>query len=305
MRQNTIKNIIAISGIGLHSGKKVSIKMLPAGEDTGIVFKRVDIKNNSINLVPARFDLVKDTKLSTVLINDFGVRVSTIEHLMSALASLEIHNLMIEIDSFEVPILDGSSILFVEAIEKAGVKALSKPRKILKIVKPINLKTNNWEVAIIPDDSFILNVTIDFPNKIIGKQTCEFNYTKDDYKSEISKARTFCLEKEVTYLQSIGLAVGGSLDNAIVVGENSVLNSGKLRYSNEFARHKLLDALGDLFLAGYDIQGRFFGYKSGHESNNLLLRAIFADSSSYIIEEGYEQYNIPVLISKNGIVAKI
>lgn len=305
MQQITIKNILKIQGIGLHSGKTVTMRIMPAPADHGIIFKRVDIANLEESIVPARFDIVRDTKLCTMLINDLGTKVGTIEHLMSALAYLKINNVFIEIDSYEVPILDGSSKIFIEKILATGFENLMEPRKILKILKPVELKTDKWRVKIIPSNSFILNVGIEFSNKVIGKQSHKFDINNGDYFSDISKARTFCLEQEIAYLQSAGLALGGSLDNAIVVGKDRVLNPEGLRYENEFARHKLLDALGDLYLCGYEIKGEFFGDKCGHESNNLLLREIFKDKSNYEIEIDYSNISIPVVIkSKDSIVEK-
>ncbi|MDR2008061.1 MAG: UDP-3-O-acyl-N-acetylglucosamine deacetylase [Alphaproteobacteria bacterium] len=302
MQQRTIKEVLEIKGIGLHSGKTVNMRLIPAEANHGIIFKRVDILDLEESIVPARYDLVRDTKLCTMLINDLGTRVGTIEHLMSALCALRIHNLLIEIDSFEVPILDGSSKIFVEKISKVGVCELTEPRKILKILKPVALKTDKWEVKFTPADSFILNVAIEFNNLVIGKQAQCFDVNNGDY-SDISAARTFCLEQEITYLQSAGLALGGSLDNAIVVGKDKILNEDGLRYENEFARHKLLDAMGDLFLCGYEIHGEFTGLKCGHESNNLLLREIFKDSANYEIETDYS--SIPLVVATNkAVVAK-
>ena len=305
MQQKTIKNILEIQGIGLHSGKTVTMRIIPASADHGIVFKRVDITDLEESIVPARFDVVRDTKLCTMLINDLGTKVGTIEHLMSALAYLKINNALIEIDSFEVPILDGSSTIFIEKISQIGIQDLSAPRKVLKILKPVELKTEKWSVKIVPSNSFILNVEIEFANQVIGKQSHRFDINDGDYFRDISKARTFCLEQEIAYLQSAGLALGGSLDNAIVVGKEDVLNPEGLRYENEFARHKLLDALGDLYLCGYEIKGEFFGDKCGHESNNLLLREIFKDKSNYEVETDYSNYSIPLVISpKDSIVEK-
>ncbi|MDR0483839.1 MAG: UDP-3-O-acyl-N-acetylglucosamine deacetylase [Alphaproteobacteria bacterium] len=304
MHQRTIKQILEISGIGLHSGKTVNMKLIPAPADSGIVFKRVDILDNEESIIPARYDLVRDTKLCTMLINDLGAKVGTIEHLMSALAYLKINNLLIEINSFEVPILDGSARVFIEEISKVGIADLSEPRKVLKILKPVSLKTDKWEVKIVPhESSFVLNVEIEFNNAVIGKQNYSFDINNDDYYQDISKARTFCLEQEIAYLQSAGLALGGSLDNAIVVGKEAVLNPEGLRYKEEFARHKLLDALGDLYLCGYEIQGEFSGIKCGHESNNLLLREIFKDASNYEIVADYSSMPLFVATAR-GIAEK-
>ncbi|MCL2567711.1 MAG: UDP-3-O-acyl-N-acetylglucosamine deacetylase [Alphaproteobacteria bacterium] len=302
MQQRTIKEILEIKGIGLHSGKTVTMRLIPAESNHGIIFKRTDILDLEESLVPAKYDLVRDTKLCTMLINDLGTKIGTIEHLMSALCALRINNLLIEIDSFEVPILDGSSRIFIEEIAKIGIADLIEPRKILKILKPISLKTDKWEVSIVPHkSSFVLNVAIEFNNAVIGRQSQSFDINNGDYYKDISFARTFCLEQEIAYLQSAGLALGGSLDNAIVVGKDKILNDDGLRYENEFARHKLLDAMGDLYLCGYEIQGEFTGLRCGHESNNLLLREIFKDSSNYEIEADYS--SIPLVVAAAKTVA--
>ena len=285
MQQITIKKEINISGIGLHSGNIVNMKLLPADVNTGIVFKRVDINDDSKNLVPAKYDLVKDTKLCTMLINDHGIAVGTIEHLMSALAFFGVDNLLIELDAPEVPILDGSSLEFVNKIKEAGLYYQLASKKVIRIIKPISLTTDKWKVEFVPSEDFILDVSIDFGDNAIGKDKIEFNLNKDNYTDIISKARTFCMLKDIEYLKSIGLVKGGSLDNAVVVDGHSIVNKEGLRYTNEFVRHKLLDAIGDLYLSGYSIKGKFIGDKCGHDANNQLLRLLMQNPDCYEIED--------------------
>ncbi|MFL1781345.1 UDP-3-O-acyl-N-acetylglucosamine deacetylase [Candidatus Hepatincolaceae symbiont of Richtersius coronifer] len=297
MSQITIKKAITIKGVGVHSGKSVNLRLLPAGIDTGIIFKRTDIKDPAQGVIPAKFDYVNDTKLCTVISNKYGHSVGTIEHLMSALYAFGVTNLIVEIDASEVPILDGSAALYVEELNKSGFEYQTAPNKILRILKPIEVKGEGWHVKFIPNNNLKLNLTIDFPNTIIGRQS--FTYDADAeanlYAEDISKARTFALLNEIKYLNSISLALGGSLDNAIVVDKQEILNPGGLRYINEFVRHKILDGIGDLALCGYRIKGEFFGEKSGHKSNNMMLRAIFNDPSCYTIEEADLNSNMLLL----------
>ena len=277
--QQTIKESIIVKGIGLHSGKQVDIRLEPAGIDHGIKFIRTDKKRD--NVIDAVWSNVTETVLSTTISNDSGVKISTIEHLMSALSGLHIDNLIIYINSVEVPIMDGSSRPFVDMIEKVGIKVQNKKRKLLNIKKTIEVKNNNSSVKIIPNNQFSIDFEIDFPSQIVSKQSCQLQLINGNYKTDISAARTFGFEKDVENLRSNGLALGGSLDNAVVVGENEILNKDGLRYSDEFVRHKILDSIGDLYLAGSPILGYFYGNKSGHHLNNLLLRKLFSDESNY------------------------
>ena len=277
--QQTIKESITVKGIGLHSGKQVDIQLEPAGIDHGIKFIRTDKKRD--NVIDAVWSNVSETVLSTTISNDSGVKISTIEHLMSALSGLHIDNLIIYINSVEVPIMDGSSRPFVDMIEKVGIKVQNKKRKLLNIKRTIEVKNNNSSVKIIPNNQFSIDFEIDFPSQIVSKQSCQLQLINGNYKTDISAARTFGFEKDVENLRSNGLALGGSLDNAVVVGENEILNKDGLRYRDEFVRHKILDSIGDLYLAGSPILGYFYGNKSGHLLNNLLLRKLFSDESNY------------------------
>ncbi len=277
--QQTLSKSVIIKGHGLHSGINVSMKLIPAKENFGIKFYRTDLTKN--NEVEAIWSNVSNTQLSTTISNNFGTSVSTIEHLMSALSGLHIDNLRIEINGPEVPIMDGSSKDFVNLIEKIPLKILSKKRKIIKINKNIKISENNSYVELKPNKHFSIDFEIDFPSKVISKQSCHLQLINGNYKSDIASARTFGFEKDVDNLRSNGLALGGSLENAVVVGENKILNKEGLRFKDEFVRHKILDSIGDLYLAGAPIQGYFYGNKSGHYLNNLLLRSLFSDKDNY------------------------
>ena len=277
--QQTIKETIAIKGIGLHSGKEVEIKLEPAGVDNGVKFIRIDKKND--NVIEAIWSNVSETVLSTTISNDSGLKISTIEHLMSALSGLHVDNLNIYINASEVPIMDGSSRPFVDIIENTGIKVQNKKRKLLNIKKTIEVKNNNSSVKITPNNQFSIDFEIDFPSQLVSKQSCQLQLINGNYKTDIAAARTFGFEKDVEHLRSNGLALGGSLDNAVVVGESKILNKDGLRYSDEFVRHKILDSIGDLYLAGAPIIGYFYGNKSGHYLNNQLLKKLFSDNSNY------------------------
>jgi len=277
--QQTISNSISVKGIGLHTGNPVELTLEPAAVDNGIKFIRVDKKND--NVIEAIWSNVSETVLSTTISNSYGLKISTIEHLMSALSGLHIDNLNIYINANEVPIMDGSSKPFVELIEEIGIKQQDKKRKLLNVKKSIEVAENNTSVKIVPNNQFSIDFEIDFPSKIVSKQSCQLQLINGNYKTDIAAARTFGFEKDVKYLRSNGLALGGSLDNAVDVGENEILNKDGLRYTDEFVRHKILDSIGDLYLAGSPIIGYFYGNKSGHYLNNQLLRKLFSDKSNY------------------------
>tara|TARA_E500000178_G_scaffold72507_1_gene70238 strand:+ start:1283 stop:2155 length:873 start_codon:yes stop_codon:yes gene_type:complete len=277
--QQTIAEPLSIKGIGLHTGINISMQLYPAEADYGIKFIRKDLHNN--NIIEALWSNVTNTKLSTTISNKNGASVSTIEHLMSALSGLHIDNIKIEIDGPEVPIMDGSSIKFVDLIDKTSIKSLNKKRKILKVKKNIKVEKNDTSVELKPNNQFSIDFEIDFPSKLVSQQSCHLQLVNGNYKTDIASARTFGFEKDVDMLRSNGLALGGSLDNAVVVGESKILNSDGLRFKDEFVRHKILDSIGDLYLAGSPIQGYFLGNKSGHHLNNLLLRSLFADKNNY------------------------
>ena len=267
--QQTISKPVSVSGIGLHSGVKVNMRLLPAQANFGIKFFRTDLVSSEP--VEALWSNVSNTQLSTTISNDEGVSVSTIEHLMSALSGLHIDNLIIEIDGPEVPIMDGSSKDFVDLIDLTPIKNLNQKRKIIKIKKNIKVVNEESSVELKPNGQFSIDFEIDFPSKVISKQSCHLQLVNGNYKTDIASARTFGFEKDVDSLRSNGLALGGSLDNAVVVGDNRILNKEGLRFKDEFVRHKILDSIGDLYLAGNPIQGYFYGNKSGHFLNNQLL----------------------------------
>ena len=277
--QQTIEDSLFVKGIGLHSGKDVELKLEPAEVDNGIKFIRVDSKKN--NIIEAIWSNVSETLLSTTIANEYGLKISTIEHLMSALSGLHIDNLNIYINTAEVPIMDGSSRPFVDMIEKIGIKKQNKKRNFLNVKKIIEVSHNNSSVKIMPNNQFSIDFEIDFPSQLVSRQSCQLQLINGNYKTDIAAARTFGFEKDVEHLRSNGLALGGSLDNAVVVGENEILNKDGLRYTDEFVRHKILDSIGDLYLAGSPIIGYFYGNKSGHYLNNQLLRKLFSDESNY------------------------
>jgi len=277
--QQTIADTITLRGIGLHSGKEVEITLKPAEIDNGIKFIRTD--KNSNNIIEAVWSNVSETILSTTISNENGLKILTIEHLMSSLSGLHVDNLNIEINAPEVPIMDGSSKPFVELIEKVGIKIQNKKRKLLNIKKPIEVKNKNSSVKLIPNNQFSIDFEIDFPSHLVSKQSCQLQLINGNYKTDVAAARTFGFEKDVEQLRSNGLALGGSLDNAVVVGKREILNKEGLRYTDEFVRHKILDSIGDLYLAGSPIIGYFYGNKSGHYLNNQLLRKLFSDDTNY------------------------
>ena len=279
--QQTINKEITFSGIGLHSGKKADVIIRPSKEDSGITFIRTDIKNN--NVIEAIWKNVSSTILSTTIENNNKVSVSTIEHLMSALSGMHIDNAIILINGPEVPIMDGSSMPFVNLFEEAGITKQNKPRKIIKINEEVSVSKDDSYVKILPNKQFSIDFEIDFESNIINKQACQLQLLNGNYKSDISSARTFGFEKDVNELRANGFALGGSLDNAVVVGEKNILNKEGLRFADEFVRHKILDSIGDLYLAGMPVQGYFYGKKSGHYLNIELLKKLLSDNTKFEI----------------------
>ena len=281
--QKTLSKKINLTGVGLHSGKKSHLSILPAKEDQGILFKRVDIDKN--NLIKASFENVSSAKLCTTLENRYGVKVSTVEHLLAALYIAEIDNAIIEIDNEEVPIMDGSSKDFLKLLKQIGIVDQSKKRKYLKISDHIELVEGKRKISIEPNNSSLeVNFQLDYTNKIIGKQKNTVDFQKDNLK-DISNSRTFCLFKDIEKIKKLGLAKGGSLENAIVVDNEKVLNQGGLRNEKEFVNHKILDLAGDFLLSGYRIIGKVICYQGGHELTNLFLRKLFKSNTSFRIIE--------------------
>jgi len=278
--QHTIKAPISCVGIGLHSGQKVNMMIHPALAGHGIVFRRTDL---GIDL-PARFDLVADTRLCTMLADpaDPAARVGTVEHLMASFAGLGIDNALVEIDGPELPILDGSAQSLVFLLDCAGRQAQAAPRQAIEILRPVRVSDGDGFAELRPAATgFELSVAIDFPAAAIGRQAVSLRLTPETFRADVAAARTFTLLAEVDAMRRAGLAKGGSLDNAIVVDGARVLNPGGLRDPDEFVRHKLLDVIGDLALAGAPIQGRFVGHRMGHALNNKLLRSLMADTTAW------------------------
>tara|TARA_R110002096_G_scaffold120749_1_gene261531 strand:+ start:8125 stop:9039 length:915 start_codon:yes stop_codon:yes gene_type:complete len=272
--QTTVKKSIHMTGQGLHSGAPARLCISPASAEYGIWFRRTDVTDRD-NLIPARYDSVTNTQLCTRIANDDGVEVSTIEHLMAALAGTGIHNAMIDIDGPEVPIMDGSAAPFVAQILRVGLQALDAPIRAIRVLKPVHVKFDDVEVSLEPSDNLEIDFEIDFDAVAIGRQRKSLNMANGSFVRELSNCRTFVRRHDVDYLQSIGLARGGSLDNAIVVDENLVLNPEGFRRTDECVRHKMLDALGDLYLAGAPILGTYKGKRAGHKATNMILRALF------------------------------
>lgn len=278
--QRTLKSSIHCSGIGLHSGKKVHLQLLPAPADTGIIFRRSDLSGPEAT-IPAKWDNVIDTRLCTVIGNEHNVHIATVEHLMAALSGMGIDNIVITVDAAELPVMDGSSQPFIFLIECAGILEQEAPRRMIEILKPIHVGLGDASAALLPGNQQKFTCDIDFNNKIVGQQSYEMTLVPGAFKSEISRARTFGFKKDVEAMYAAGLALGGSLENAVVFDEDTVMNPDGLRYHNECVRHKLLDAVGDLYLAGAPILGCYKGYRAGHHLNNLLLRELFADSTAW------------------------
>ena len=297
LNQKTIKNSISFSGIGLHTGVNINVSIKPANPDTGIIFKRVDLHNN--NIVYPNFLNVTSTSLNTTISNEFGVKVSTIEHLMGALFGLGIDNVIIELDNEEVPILDGSAKEFIEKIIPAGFEISEAPIKIIKINKKVEFKHENRSISIEPSKlSLDINFELNYENPLIGKQNNKINVYEDNLE-DIFNSRTFCLFEDIEAIKKVGLAKGGSLNNAIVVKDNKILNEGGLRNSKEFVNHKILDCIGDLFTSGYRIIGSVVCSKGGHYLTNELLKKVFKNSQNFSIIEIKER-NLPhTLINKS------
>ena len=283
LNQKTIKQLVKFEGVGLHSGKKVSMTVLPSRPNTGIIFKRMDIKNNNI-VIPNIYN-VSNATLCTTISNEYGVQVSTIEHLMAALYGLGVDNALIEIDSQEVPILDGSAKIFVEKFLEIGFETSEIPIKLIKITNKVSVKEGSKFISIDKSNvSLDIDFEIKYSNSFIGNQRNKINVYENDL-SDVYNSRTFCLYEDVEKLREMGLAKGGNLDNAIVVKGNQILNQQALRNELEFVNHKILDCIGDLYLSGYKIIGSVKCSQGGHSLTNQLLRKVFMDKNNYNIFE--------------------
>ena len=302
LTQKTIKNNVSFSGIALHSGLSVNVCIKPAEPNFGIVFKRVDLKEN--NIVYPNFMNVSNTSLNTTIENEFGAKVSTIEHLMGALFGLGIDNALIEIDNDEVPILDGSAKVFIEKILSSGIKVSDSPIKIIKINKEITFSDGQRFISIKPST---LNLEIDFElkynNKIIGNQRNKFKVYEDDL-TDVYNSRTYCLFEDIEKIKKNGLAKGGSLDNAIVVNDDKILNPEGLRNQKEFVNHKILDCIGDLYTSGYRIVASIVCSQGGHYLTNQLLRKVFQEKENFSILEIREK-NLPYTLINRNILKSI
>ncbi|MGQ0285759.1 UDP-3-O-acyl-N-acetylglucosamine deacetylase [Pasteurellaceae bacterium 22721_9_1] len=293
IKQRTLKQSVKVTGVGLHSGNKVTLNLRPAAVNTGIVYCRTDL--NPAVVFPADAKAVRDTMLCTCLINDDGVRISTVEHLNAALAGLGIDNLIIEVDAPEIPIMDGSASPFVYLLLDAGIEEQNASKKFIRVKQKIRVEDGDKWAEIAPYDGFRLNFTIDFNHPAITKNLSYYSleFSAQNFVHQISRARTFAFMKDIEYLQSQGLALGGSLDNAIVLDNYRVLNEDGLRFNNELVRHKMLDSIGDLFMCGYNLIGEFSAYKSGHGLNNKLLRALLENQSSWEFVTFEDKQTVP------------
>lgn len=300
--QHSLKSKISCCGKGLHSGANVSITLVPAPENTGIIFRKINVNKNPVDIA-AHVDNVVDDRLCTTLGNSEGNTIATVEHLMAALRGCEIDNLYVEVEGSELPIMDGSSAPFVFLIECAGVVEQNAPRKAIQIIKPISVENEERLVELTPGTGFSVSFEIEFSSNAIGQQCMNIDLVNGTFKGELSRARTFGFIEEVDQLRSMGLALGGSLDNAVVLNGDEVLNEGGLRYKDEFVRHKILDCIGDLYLVGAPIIGHFKGYRSGHALNHSILRSLLSNEDSWnytttMLEEnemGHEHEELPSL----------
>ncbi len=302
LNQKTIKKEVCFNGIGLHSGKSANICIKPAAPNTGIIFKRIDLNEN--NIIFPNFENVTNTSLNTTISNDAGVKVSTIEHLMGALFGLGVDNALIEIDNEEVPILDGSAKQFISKIVLTGLSVSSSPIKIIKINKKIEFKDGQRFISIEPSKlSLDIEFKLKFDNPVIGNQKNKINIYEDDLE-DIFNSRTFCLYEDIEAIKKSGLAKGGSLDNAIVVKGNEILNNGSLRNDKEFVNHKILDCVGDLYTCGYRIIASVVCSQGGHYLTNQLLRKVFENQDNFSIIEIQER-NLPHTLINRSLLKSI
>ena len=302
LNQKTINSNVNFTGVGLHSGQTVNVCIKPSEPDTGIIFKRMDLNKNNV-LIP-NFSNVSNTSLNTTISNEFGVKVSTIEHLMGALFGLGIDNALIEIDNEEVPILDGSAKEFIEKIVSAGIKISNSPIKIIKINKKIEFKDGEREISISPSKlSLDIDFELKYKNSVIGNQRNKINVYEDDL-NEIFNSRTFCLYEDIETIKKNGLAKGGSLDNAIVVKEKNILNKEGLRNSKEFVNHKILDCIGDLYTSGYRMIASIKCSQGGHYLTNQLLKKVFENKENFTIVEIKER-SLPHTIINRSLLRSI
>ncbi len=293
IRQCTLKNVIRATGVGLHTGKKIYLTLRPSAINTGIVFRRTDL--DPVVEIPAKPENVGDTRLSTTLVNG-DVRISTVEHLLSALAGFGIDNAYIDLSSDEVPIMDGSAGPFVFLIQSAGVEEQNAPKKFIRIKKSVAVNDDDKYAKFKPFEGFKVGFTIDFDHPAFHKDICqaEIDFSTTSFVKEVSRARTFGFMRDVELLRERNLALGGSLDNAVVVDDYRIMNEDGLRYEDECVKHKILDAIGDLYLLGYSLIGAFEGFKSGHELNNRLLKELLADETAWELVSFEDTKTVPI-----------
>ncbi|MBA6412954.1 UDP-3-O-acyl-N-acetylglucosamine deacetylase [Parahaliea sp. F7430] len=302
IRQRTLRNAIKATGVGLHTGEKVYLTLSPAPIDTGIVFRRVDL--DPVVEIPARAENVGDTTLSTTLIAD-GERVSTVEHLLSAMAGLGIDNAFVDVSAPEVPIMDGSAGPFVFLIQSAGIEEQDAAKKFIRVKRPVTVEDGDKKASFLPFEGFKVSFTIEFDHPVFRDRSAhaEIDFSATSFVKEVSRARTFGFMHEIEYLRSQGLARGGSVDNAIVVDEYRILNQDGLRYDDEFVKHKILDAIGDVYLLGYSLIGEFRAHKSGHALNNASLRALIAQPDAWEMVTFEDQESAPISYATNPVPA--
>ncbi|MAL95959.1 MAG: UDP-3-O-[3-hydroxymyristoyl] N-acetylglucosamine deacetylase [Haliea sp.] len=293
IRQRTLRNAIQATGIGLHTGDKVYLNLCPAPVNTGIVFRRTDL--DPVVEIPARAENVVETTLSTTLCAN-GEKVSTVEHLMAAMAGLGIDNAYVDVSASEVPIMDGSAGPFVFLIQSAGIEEQAVAKKFIRIKRPLVVEDGDKRASFLPFDGFKVSFTIDFDHPVFRDRSphAEVDFSTSSFVKQVSRARTFGFMHEIEYLRSRGLARGGSVDNAIVVDEYRILNQDGLRYDDEFVRHKILDAIGDLYLMGYSLIGEFRAYKSGHALNNAVVRSLIAQPDSWEMVTFEDEASAPI-----------
>ncbi|MCH4296387.1 MULTISPECIES: UDP-3-O-acyl-N-acetylglucosamine deacetylase [Shewanella] len=300
--QRTVKEMVKTTGVGLHSGNKVTLTIKPAPINTGIVLMRTDL--NPAVAIPAKANMVRETTMCTALVNDEGVRISTIEHLFAALAGLGIDNAVIEVDAPEIPIMDGSASPFVFLLQSAGIQEQSAAKKYLRIKRTVRVEDGDKWAEIRPFQGFRVNFAIDFNHPEIARsqQHMVMDFSSTAFVKDISRARTFGFMRDIEYLRANNLALGGSMENAVVLDEYRVLNPDGLRYEDEFVKHKILDAFGDLYVAGHAIIGEFCAYKTGHALNNQLVRAVLAAQDAWELVSFDKEADAPVSFAMPGSV---
>jgi UDP-3-O-[3-hydroxymyristoyl] N-acetylglucosamine deacetylase len=281
IRQRTLKEIVKTTGVGLHSGRKVTLTLRPAAANTGIIYRRTDV-NPPVDF-KVQPDSVRDTVLCTALVNEDGIRISTVEHLNAALAGMGIDNIIVEVDAPEIPIMDGSASPFVFLLQQAGIETQNSAKKFIRVKKPVRYEDGDKWAELVPYNGFRMDFEIEFDHPAIDmeQQRLKFDFSSQGFVKEISRARTFGFMRDIEYLQSQNLCLGGSFDCAIVLNEYRILNEDGLRFANEFVSHKVLDAIGDLYMNGHAIIGEFRAFKSGHGLNNQLLRALLANQDAW------------------------